>query len=31
MAPDLTVVILSNTGTTDLDKFVAEIGKWEVN
>jgi hypothetical protein len=27
MAPDLTVVILGNTGTTDLDEFVAEIGK----
>lgn len=25
--PDVTVVILSNTGTTDLDEFVAEIGK----
>jgi D-alanyl-D-alanine carboxypeptidase len=24
---DLTVVILSNTGTTDLDEFVAAIGK----
>ncbi|MEQ1761722.1 MAG: serine hydrolase domain-containing protein [Pyrinomonadaceae bacterium] len=24
---DITVVILSNTGTTDLDRFVAEIGK----
>lgn len=24
---DVTVVILSNTGTTDLDEFVAEIGK----
>lgn len=24
---DVTVVILSNTGTTDLDRFVAEIGK----
>ena len=27
---DVTVVILSNTGTTDLDKFVAEIGKTAV-
>lgn len=25
--PDVTVVTLSNTGTTDLDKFVAEIGR----
>ena len=25
--PDITVIILSNTGTTDLDEFVAEIGK----
>lgn len=25
--PDVTVVILSNVGTTDLDEFVAEIGK----
>jgi hypothetical protein len=24
---DVTVIILSNTGTTDLDQFVAEIGK----
>jgi len=24
---DLTIVVLSNTGTTDLDEFVAEIGK----
>jgi D-alanyl-D-alanine carboxypeptidase len=24
---DLTIIILSNTGTTDLDEFVAEIGK----
>lgn len=27
MDPDITVIILSNTGTTDLDEFVAEIGK----
>jgi D-alanyl-D-alanine carboxypeptidase len=27
MAPDLTVVILSNVGNTDLDEFVAQIGK----
>ena len=27
MEPDVTVIILSNTGTTDLDEFVAEIGK----
>ena len=25
--PDITVIILSNTGTTDLDEFVAQIGK----
>jgi D-alanyl-D-alanine carboxypeptidase len=31
MAPDLTVVILANTGTTDLDEFVAQIGKRTVN
>lgn len=31
MAPDLTVVILGNTGTTDLDEFVAEIGKRAVH
>jgi hypothetical protein len=24
---DVTVIILSNAGTTDLDEFVAEIGK----
>ena len=24
---DVTVIILSNTGTTDLDEFVAQIGK----
>jgi hypothetical protein len=27
MAPDVTVIILSNAGTTDLDEFVAQIGK----
>ncbi len=27
MTPDVTVIVLSNTGTTDLDKLVAEIGK----
>jgi hypothetical protein len=27
MAPDVTVIILSNTGTTDLDELVAKIGK----
>jgi hypothetical protein len=27
LEPDVTVVILSNTGTTDLDVFVAEIGR----
>jgi hypothetical protein len=27
LTPDLTVVILGNTGTTDLDELVAEIGK----
>jgi CubicO group peptidase (beta-lactamase class C family) len=27
MAPDLTIVILSNVGNTDLDDFVAQIGK----
>ena len=31
MAPDLTVVILANTGTADLDQFVAEIGKRAVD
>jgi CubicO group peptidase (beta-lactamase class C family) len=25
--PDITIIILSNTGTTDLDEFVAQIGK----
>jgi D-alanyl-D-alanine carboxypeptidase len=24
---DVTIILLSNTGTTDLDEFVAEIGK----
>jgi D-alanyl-D-alanine carboxypeptidase len=27
LEPDITIVMLSNTGTTDLDAFVAEIGK----
>ncbi len=27
LSPDITVVILSNTGTTDLDQLVAQIGK----
>jgi D-alanyl-D-alanine carboxypeptidase len=27
MEPDITIIILSNTGTTNLDEFVAEIGK----
>lgn len=27
MAPDITIVILSNVGNTDLDDFVAQIGK----
>lgn len=27
VAPEITVVLLSNTGTTDLDQFVAQIGK----
>lgn len=27
MAPDITVVLLSNTAVTDLDDMVAEIGK----
>jgi D-alanyl-D-alanine carboxypeptidase len=27
MAPDVTVIILSNTATTNLDEFVAQIGK----
>lgn len=25
--PAITIVILSNTGTTDLDEFVAEVGR----
>ena len=28
---DVTIIILSNTGTTDLDRFVAEIGKRVIN
>ncbi|HEX3760884.1 MAG TPA: serine hydrolase domain-containing protein [Kofleriaceae bacterium] len=31
MTPDITVIILSNQGTTDLDEFVAEIGKRTVS
>ena len=27
MAPDITIIILSNVGNTDLDEFVAQIGK----
>jgi hypothetical protein len=27
MAPDITIIILSNTGSADLDELVAEIGK----
>lgn len=30
MSPDITVILLSNTGTTDLDEMVAEIGKRSV-
>ena len=27
MSPDITIILLANTGSTDLDEFVAEIGK----
>jgi hypothetical protein len=30
MSPDITIIILSNVGTTDLDEFVAQIGKHAV-
>jgi hypothetical protein len=30
MAPELTIVILSNVGNADLDDFVAQIGKRSV-
>jgi hypothetical protein len=31
MDPDITIVVLSNTGTTDLDAFVKNIGDRDVN